>query len=504
VNLRVLLEKTAGCFGAKTAVAMDERHLSYTQLNEDSNKIGNHLLRIGVKKGDRVAILLPNSPEFAATYFGVVKVGGVAVPLDTRYKVGELTPIFDDAKPKVLVSETPALEPIAPLLNRYGYIEHVIYVSDKYDAKFRSYQEIISSYPAEAPQVDLAPGDVAHIAYTSGPTLHPRGVMLPHESLLREATISAEGFQQTDKDVVALFALPMHHAFGLVVVLLTAISKGSTVVMVPGLSLDSLLEAIERWKATIFMGVPFIHHLLVDKVAVEGLKRNLGTLRLIGSAGAALPLKVMQQIKRLLRKDVVDFWGMTESSAQVTCQSLTGVAKSGSVGRVLPGWELKVVDSQGKELPSGQSGEIIVRGPIMKGYYNNPDDTSRTIRDGWLHTGDVGKVDLDGEVFLTGRTKDIIIVKGQNIYPGDIEEVLVTHPKVAEAAVVGMADETRGETVRAFISLKAGEVATEPEIKQFCRQYMADFKVPREVRFLDRLPRDEAARIDRRMLRELG
>jgi len=459
---------------------------------------------MGVNKGDRLAMLLPNSPEFAAIYFGVVKIGAIAVPLDIRYKMDELASLFDDFQPKVLVSESPTLEPIVPALDRFSYIEQVIDLSGEYKGKFLSYQEMMSASPAQAVRVELKPGDIAHIAYTSGPTLRPRGVVLSHQSLVQEAVISAKGFRQTDRDIVVLFALPMHHAFGLVVVLLTAIAKGSTVVMLAGLSIDSLFEVIEREKATIFMAVPFVHTLIVNAAETEGIHHDLSSLRLWGTAGAAMPANIGQKIKQHFGLSAVDFWGMTESSAHVTCQSLDGVGKAGSVGRVLPGWELKIVDDNGRQLPLNQPGEVIVRGPIMKGYYNNPEATAQVVKDGWLYTGDLGKVDEDGEVFLTGRSKDIIIVKGQNVYPSDIEEVLYTHPKVAEAVVVGIPDEIRGESIEAFISLKEGEVATEPEIKHFCREHMADYKVPRQITFVDSLPRTAAGKIDKQSLIRLG
>jgi long-chain acyl-CoA synthetase len=189
---------------------------------------------------------------------------------------------------------------------------------------------------------------------------------------------------------------------------------------------------------------------------------------------------------------------MTESSAHVTCQSLDGAGRPDSVGKALPGWELKIVDDNDKELPPNEVGEIIVRGPIMKGYYNNPQATAEAIKDGWLHTGDMGKVDEDGEVFLlAGRKKDVIIAKGQNIYPSDIEEVLHFHPKVAEAVVVGISDKVRGEVPKAVIRLKAGEAATEQEIKYFCREHLADYKVPRQIGFMDSLPKTADGRIDK-------
>ena len=501
MNLKQMLEQSAKRYAGKTAVAMGEQRLTYAQLDEASNKVANALVGMGVSKGDRVAILLPNSPEFVTIYFGVVKIGGIAVPLDIRYKMDELTSLFDDFQPKVLVSESPTLETIVPALSRFSYIEHVIDLSGEYKGQFLSYQEIMSASSAPIAEVELEPEDIAHIAYSSGPTIHPRGVVLSHQALVREAAISGEGFQQTDKDIVVLFALPMHHAFGLVVVLLTAVSKGSTVIMLPGLSIDSLLEVIEREKATIFMGVPFVHTLIVNAAEAEGIKHDLSSVRLWGTAGAAMPADISQKLRQYFGMEAVDFWGMTESTAHVTCQSLDGAGKPGSVGKVLPGWELKIVDSNGKALSPNQPGEIIVRGPIMKGYYTNPQATAEAVKDGWLYTGDIGRVDEDGDLFLMGRSREIIIIKGQNVYPGDIEEVLYTHPKVAEAAVVGIPDEIRGETIRAIISLKEGEVATEQEIKHFCREHMADYKVPRQVGFMDSLPKTAAGKIDKEELK---
>ena len=501
MNLKQMLGQSAKRYAGKTAVAMGEQRLTYAQLDEASNKVANALVGMGVSKGDRVAILLPNSPEFVTIYFGVVKIGGIAVPLDIRYKMDELTSLFDDFQPKVLVSESPTLETIVPALSRFSYIEHVIDLSGEYKGQFLSYQEIMSASSAPIAEVELEPEDIAHIAYSSGPTIHPRGVVLSHQALVREAAISGEGFQQTDKDIVVLFALPMHHAFGLVVVLLTAVSKGSTVIMLPGLSIDSLLEVIEREKATIFMGVPFVHTLIVNAAEAEGIKHDLSSVRLWGTAGAAMPADISQKLRQYFGMEAVDFWGMTESTAHVTCQSLDGAGKPGSVGKVLPGWELKIVDSSGKALSPNQPGEIIVRGPIMKGYYTNPQATAEAVKDGWLYTGDIGRVDEDGDLFLMGRSREIIIIKGQNVYPGDIEEVLYTHPKVAEAAVVGIPDEIRGETIRAIISLKEGEVATEQEIKHFCREHMADYKVPRQVGFMDSLPKTAAGKIDKEELK---
>jgi len=489
MNLKLMLDEAVRRYGKKTAVAMGDSRLSYAQLDEASNKMANALIGMGVGRGDRVAMLMSNSPEFAVIYFGVVKIGGIAVPLDTKYKPAELASLFDDSQPRALVAESPFLKSIAGSLPEFKSITHVMEVGAGGEGQFLSYEQIMATGSAEPVAVELDPEDIAHIAYTSGPSFNPRGVMMSHQALVRAAGISGDSFGQTDKDITVLFALPMHHAFGLVVVLMTAIAKGSTVVILPGLSISNLMEVVEKEKATIFMAVPFVHTLIVNAIEVEGVRHDLSSIRLWGTAGAAMPANIAQKIGQYLGFTAVDFWGMTESAAHVTCQSPGGGGKPGSVGKALPGWELKIVDDYGRELPPNQPGEIIVKGPIMKGYYNNPEATARAIKSGWLYTGDIGRVDEEGWLFLSaGRKKDMMIAKGQNIYPSDIEKVLAGHPKVAEVGVVGVRDEMRGETPRAIIRLKPGETATEQEIKKFCLERLANYKVPREIVFTDSLP----------------
>jgi len=495
MNLKAMLEEAAKHYRRKTAIALGDRRLSYAELDEASNKVANALIKMGVSKGDRVAMLLPNSPEFVVIYFGVTKISAVAVPLDTKYKVSELASLFGDSQPEVLVTGNPFLEPLVPILPGFEYIEHVIDLSSRHEGRFLSYQEIMATSSARKVEVEPEPEDIANIAYTSGPTFRPRGVMLSHQDLVTGATISGDGFRQTDEDVVVLFALPLHHVVGLEAVLLTSISKGSTMVMLPGLSISGLMKTIEKERATIFMGVPFIFILMVRMAEEEGIKHDLSSLRLCCAGGAPMPTDVMKRFQQLYGLDIVPFWGLTEATAHLTRQPIDGTGKLGSVGKALPGWELKMVDDNNEELPPNKPGEIIVSGPMMKGYYNNPRATAETIRDGWLYTGDIGRADEDGELFILGRKKEMIIAKGQNIYPSDIEGVLYTHPKVAEAAVVGIPDELRGEVVRAIISLKAGETATEQEIKRFCLERLANYKVPKQVIFLDSLPKTATGKI---------
>ncbi|MFC1985719.1 class I adenylate-forming enzyme family protein [Chloroflexota bacterium] len=504
MSLKLMLEETVAHHGEKAAIISGERRLSYAELDEASNKVANALIKMGVNKGDRVVMLLSNSPEFVITYFGIVKTGAVAVPLDTNYKIDELTSLFDDCLPKVLVTESPVLELLIPFLPRFQSIKYVIDLSSKYEGQFPSFREIMATSSAQRLEVEPGTDDIAIIAYTSGPSFCPRGIVLSHWHLVREATISGEGFQQTDNDVMMLFALPMYHMFGLVAALLGSLCKGSTVVMVPGggLSIGSFMATIERERGTMLLGVPYTFALAVDIAEREGIKSDLSSLRLCSSAGAPLPVDIIKRFKRYYGFDIVDCWGLTEAVCHVTCPSLNGTGKIGSVGKALPGLEVRVVGDNGKVLPSKQAGEIIVRGLVMREYYNNPQATAEVIKDGWLHTGDIGGVDEDGNLFITGRKKDIIITKGQNIYSSDIESVLYTHPKVAEVAVLGIPDELRGEVVGAVISLKEGEMATEQEIKRFCLERIANYKVPKQVIFVDSLLKTTTGKIDKEGLRK--
>ncbi len=501
MNLKVILEQAAKRYGEKTAVALGELRLSYTELDEASNRIANALIEMGVSKGDRVAMLLPDSPQFAVIYFGVVKIGAIAVPLDTKYKIRELTSLLDHCQPKVLVTESPYLEPLVPALPEFSYIKQIIDLSSEGNEQFLSYQKIMSSGSAQRVEIEPEPEDIAHIAYTSGPTLSPRGVMLTHGRLVRATRMSASGFQQTDKDIVMLFALPMHHAVGLVVILITSVGKGSSVIMLPGLSIDALIETMRKEKATIFIGVPFTHALIAKRAEEEGIRFDLDSLRICASAGAPLPKDIIERFERYLGLKLIQFYGLTEGTVHVTCQATNGTGKLGSVGKALPGWELKVVDDNGQELPPNKPGEIVIKGPIMNGYYKALQATAETIKHGWLHTGDIGRIDEDGCLFILGLKKEMIITKGQNIYPSDIEEVLSCHPKVAEVAVVGVPDRVRGEAVAAAIRLKEGERATEQEIKKFCLESIANYKVPRQVIFLDSLPRTGDGKINKQDLK---
>jgi len=503
VNLREMLEETARCYPDKTAIKLNENKLSFAELEEASNKIANALLEMGVRKGDRVVILLSNIPEYAAIYFGIVKIGAIAVPLDTRYTLSELTSLFKDSQPGTVISESPTLELVVDALPQFESVKNIIEVGVTYQGRFPVYQGIMDTASAAPVDIELSDKDIAHITYTSGSTGHPRGVVLPHGNLVAHADYTVRRFEQDENDVVILFALPLYHAFGLEVVLISSYFKGSTVVILPGLSISGLMETIEKEKVTLMMGVPYTFGLMVSWAEREGVKCDVSSLRYGVSGGSYLPLDVAQRFKRYFNRDLIQIWGLTEGIAQDTCQAIDGSEKPGSCGKALPGWEMKIVDDDGRELPANEPGEVIIRGPMMAGYFNNPQATAETIKDGWLYTGDIGRIDEDGELFILGRKKDVIIIKGQNIHPIDIEDVLYSHPGVAEASVVGIDDELRGEKIKAFVVLRDGVAVTDKDLKEYCREYISRYKIPHDIVFIDSLPRTAIGKVSKEELKKL-
>ncbi|OGO30899.1 MAG: hypothetical protein A2Z29_01450 [Chloroflexi bacterium RBG_16_56_11] len=488
-NLKSILENTAGRSPDKTAIVSGERRVTFARLDEDSNRIARALIKMGVKKGDRVAMIQASNPEFVTVFFGIMKAGATAVPLDSRYVAGELSRLFEDCHPEALFVEDPPLRSLVAALPSFN-IRHTITFGGGTETHFTDYEKLLATNPPSALNVDIRPEDIAVISYTGGPTQKPHGVALSHQAIYTEAANSACVFEQTEKDIMMQFALPMYHQFGLTAVLLASIYRGNTVVVVPGTgrSVDSFMEAVAREKGTIYMGVPYIYSLMINVARREGIRHDLSSLRLWVSGGAPLEPEVIDLFQQYYGHKILDIYGQTESVSQITVFPVDGTGKPGSSGKPMPCWEIKIFDENDRELPRGSEGEIVARGPVMTGFYNKPEATARVLRRGWLHTGDIGKIDKEGFLYITGRTRRMLILKGQNIFPDDIEEVMAVHPKIAEVRVMGVPDIVRGETVKALVRLKPGETATEQEIRQYCQGRLADYKLPREIAFVDRMP----------------
>ncbi|AGG06572.1 class I adenylate-forming enzyme family protein [Dehalococcoides mccartyi] len=492
MNLADRLSEVVAACPEAVALKFEDKSITYAELDRISDCYAWALTRLGALAGERVVLLIPNCLEFIYFYFGIVKIGAVAVPLDPKYKWPELKALLDDCQPKVLVCQTDGLNILHHHQSELGFIQHYISLEDSSYPDIVLLKNFLANVPAMPFEFDVPETQTAHIAYTSAAQLRPQGVMISQSNLVRTAAISAGGFGQSNKDRVILFALPLHHIIGLVVVMLGTIFSGGSVIMLSGVSVDCLLKTIEKESITVFLGVPFIHAMLVRHLRENSSEYNLASLRLCGSAGAPLPPELVLSYRVLLDKDLVDFYGLTESTSHVTCQPLDRSGKPCSVGKVLGGFELEVVDSAGKLLAPSQAGEIIIRGPVMDGIYRQPEKTNQMLRNGWLYTGDIGYKDNDGFVYIKYFIKPMLITKGQNIYFSDLEDLLLSCPGVREVLAVGIPDPDgmRGEVVRVAVVLRDGVTQTSAGIKKYCLDNLAQYKTPREIYILKDLPRD--------------
>jgi long-chain acyl-CoA synthetase len=503
MHLKSLLKNSALRYGDRNAIQYGDRRLTYSDTEHKSNMFAGALIKAGIIREDRVALFLSNSPEFVISFFGSIKAGAIAVPLDQQYKATEIRAILKHAQPSVIVAEASALDVICPLLPEFGCVKAVIAVSDEACDGAIDFDSFLSDGSAEEIAFEPLPDDVAVLMYTSFASLKPRGVMLTHDSFVKEAEMSARGYRQTQQDVMMLFALPMFHVFGLVSAVLGSVYSGSTIVVIPGtgLSIGSFMAAIEREKGTMYLGVPFIYSLAVDLAEKGGLTYNLDSMRIWASAGAPLSPSLAERFRKGYGREILDCYGLTEAVSHVTCPDLDLPVVPGSAGRALPGWKVKITDDAGHEVPAGTAGEILIEGPVMKGYYKDPTATGQVLKNGWLRTGDLGRIDESGNLYITGRSKPTIIIKGQNIYPEDPESVIASHPGVKEAAVMGIGDRVRGEVIAAAVSVREGCRVTEAEIRQLCGDTLAGYKVPRKILFIDSLPRKKNGDIDKETLR---
>jgi len=503
MHLGKMIEEVGLRWGDKTAVKLGEKSLSYAELDSYSNKLASSLKALGIKHGDRVAILLNNSPEFVLAYFAIVKLGAIAVPLDIKYRLKELICIFGDCRPRAIIAEETYTEMLNRERSKYPYLE-IIIVKDKITKeKHYGLWKLVAEGANRKVENGTRDEDIAHIAYTSGPILKPTGVMLVHSKLIKGTTIAADSFKQTDKDVVLQFALPMHHMVGLVVVMLTAISRGSTIVMLQGFSTTAVIQKIKEEGITILLGVPFIFAMLVRDANKGRIGTSLFSVRLCASVGAPLSMETFYDFKKTFGQYLLQFYGLTETTVHVTCQpDKDGVIKPGSVGVILAHFEIKIVSESGNTLGPGEVGEIIIKGPTMKGYYKDSGFYAVKMRDGWIYTGDFGYLDEDASLFITGINKPMFISKGQNIYFSDIEEIITEMDGVKETAVIAIPDpdNMRGQVARAFVCLAEDTEVTEMDIKQFVLKQLASYKVPKQIVFISKLPRRDDLAVDRALL----
>jgi long-chain acyl-CoA synthetase len=505
LNLAMLLEQSARRNPAKVAVMLDDVRLRYAELNAAASQIAGGLARSGVRPGDKVAIMLPNTPHFVMAYYAILKLGAVVVPLNVLFKQHEIAYHLQDSDATTLIVWEGFLAEAAPAFAMTSGCERLV-VAQAPGSQAQIPQGAISlaALMADKPPAfacaPTMPDDTAVILYTSGTTGRPKGAELTHFNMFSNVLASAEKLLPIQEDEVGLATLPLFHSFGQTCVMNALLYKGATITLLPRFEPQRALEVMARDRVTYFAGVPTMYFYLLNLPGAE--RYDLSALRVCVSGGAAMPVEVMRAFNAKHGVTILEGYGLSETAPVASFNHLERAPKPGSIGTPIWGVEMRVVDSEGREVPDGELGEIAIRGHnVMKGYYKRPDATAEAIRDGWFHTGDVAYRDEDGYYFIKDRVKDMIIRGGFNVYPREIEELLYAHPAIAEAAVIGVPDEALGEEVRAVVSLKPGQSATEQEIIAYCKEHMAAYKYPRSVEIRDSLPKTATGKILKRELR---
>ncbi len=455
----------------------------------------------GVGRGDRVALLLPNGPEFILYYFAVMRLGAVAVPINLLLKPPEIVFILKDSGAKGLVLG-PAHEPLAEgIMTQCPSLKFTLApgAGETKEGVLAS----VSRRGKEGAPLPAPPGkgEIASIIYTSGTTGFPKGAVLTHGAYLADTDMAVEAIGMSDQDRFLCF-LPLFHVNGQVVTLLCPLFSGGSMVLMEKFQPKDFFELLSRHRCTAFSGVPSVYGVLLTLPDAE--RYDLSSLKFCICGAAPMPVEVFERFEAKFKARIMEGFGLSEG---VCVSSVNppppGRRKIGSIGLPLKGQPMKIVGDSGRELPVGEVGEIVVRGPnLMRGYWNNPEATAAALKDGWLHTGDLGSRDSDGYFFITGRKKEMIIRGGENIYPKEIEEALYRHPAVAEAAVVGLPDQRWGEEVAAFIVLREGQKCAGRDLKRFLKENIADFKVPRRYEFVESLPKTATGKIQKVRLRE--
>jgi long-chain acyl-CoA synthetase len=499
MSLTRLADESLEKYGEYVALAFEGREYTNVEQHRSGGRVANVLRRLGVEPGDRVMVMLPNCPEVMQSYGGILRAGGVIVPVIFLLGDREVAHVLADSEAKVVITSTDMLWKVESGTGVLPTLRHVLLVDGGGDERALSFAEETAKESDRVPAVPRRGEDLAVILYTSGTTGVPKGVALSHDNLASNAR-SAAALYELDREDWAVAVLPLSHSYGLTVMNAGHI-LGTRAALLRWFNPEEALKTIETFRAASMSGVPTMFVYLLNYP--DAARYDTSSMRAWGSGAAPLPVEIVEPFEKRFGGKLLEGYGLTEASPVVSAHRLSGERKLGSVGQPIPGVRVSIQDDHDRPLPAGEVGEVCVEGPnVMVGYYRNPEETARTIRAGWLHTGDVGRLDDDGFLYIVERKKDLIIRGGFNIYPREVEEALYAFPKAAEAAVVGMADPLMGEDVVAFVVLKPGATATSEEVRAFCETRLARFKCPKQVRFVDSLPRSPIGKILRKQLRQ--
>ncbi len=503
--------------------------LTYKQLDDQANRLANALTAMGVKKGDRVALYMPNCPQYVISFYAILKLGAIIAPNNPLYVPRELEFQLNDAGAETIIclsrmySNVQKAKPNTRLKNvivtnvkeYFPFVLKTLFglAVEKKEGHYAAiapgehwFQDVLKSALATRPGVAVAPEDIAVLLYTGGTTGVPKAAEITHRNVVANALQTSEWVQNAPRETPdsILAALPLYHSYAMTTCLTMAAVRGIPMILIPNpRDLEHVLKCIDRHHPTFFPGVPTMYTAINNYPELH--KYNIGSLKACISGASALPIEVQTKFQDLTGARLVEGYGLSEACPVTHANPAFGENRLGTIGLPYPDTDCKIVDVEtGRiELPSDQPGELIIHGPqVMKGYWNKPEETRLTLRNGWLHTGDIATMDQDGYFRIVDRKKDMIIAGGLNIYPREVEEVLFQHPKILEATVAGVPDQYRGETVKAFVVLKHGQAATAEDLIAFCKERLASYKCPKQIEFRDSLPKTMVGKILRRQLVE--
>jgi long-chain acyl-CoA synthetase len=500
LNLAMMLEESAATRPGRDALVAGETRLTYQEVDAAANQVANLLRANGIGHGDKVALASVNIPAFPIVYYGILKAGAAVVPFNVLLKAREIAYHLGDSGAKAFFCFTGG--PGLPLgeEGRAGFdatpaCEHFFLIDE-------SFMDTLAGQPPTFETVATDPSDTAVVLYTSGTTGTPKGAELTHSNMVLNALTCQQVFGTVEHDV-HLLTLPLFHSFGQSVQLNAGFGSGATMVLLPRFEPKAALELMQREHVTFFAGVPTMYWGLAGADPGEfDLEAIAGSLRIAVSGGAALPVEILEQVRKIYGVPIREGYGLSETSPIATFNHPGRVAKPGSIGQPVWGVSLRLVGKDGEEVPDGEAGEIAIRGHnVMKGYLGRPEATAEAIHDGWFHTGDIATRDADGYYFIVDRAKDMIVRGGFNVYPRELEEVIMTHPAVSLVAVVGVPHPSHGEEVKAFVIRQPGAELAEAELVAWCKENMAGYKYPRLVEFREEFPMTSTGKVLKRELR---
>jgi long-chain acyl-CoA synthetase len=529
VPLFALLEETGKKYPDSACTIFKGARISYQEMNRLTDRLAAGLASLGVQKGDRVGIFMPNTPQFVIAYFAILKLGGVVVATNPLYSEREIEHQLNDAGVEVMVVMSnfynliKKVQPNTRLRKLVvtnlketlpGLLRFLFTLTREKKGGFRVtlaqgdvwMQDLITRYnPTDRPKVDVTADDVALFQYSGGTTGISKAAVATHRNLVANAMqIKSWMVDVQEGKEIVLMGIPLFHVYGMVAGLMFAMASGASMVMVPNpRDLKDVMSNIQIYGATIFPGVPTLYNAINNHPDVIAGKYNLSSVRVCISGSAPLLRETKEKFEALTGGTVFEGYGLSEAPTATHCNPLKGENRTGSIGLPLPDVDARIIslDDGVTVLPQGEIGELVLKGPqVMKGYHNMPTETENVLRDGWLYTGDIAYMDEDGYFYIVDRKKELIKPGGYQVWPREVEEVIMEHPKVLEVGVAGIPDPYRGETVKAWVVLKPGETATDEEIKEFCKEKLAKFKVPTHVEFRDELPKTTVGKILRREL----